>query len=282
MSLFAKIMVVVNLILAVVFLAAAGTLHGAAYSWKSKKTEVEAAKNAQIATVEAQRDAKEKENVGIRDQQRATEQRAVAAEAVQKTLNEGNANLAAENARLKAENEKFQANLTELAKSVQDQTGRNKELSDQLSTSEAERKAALEQVATLTQNLAGETARADDAEKNVAAGEVARVKLADDLGRTSTELAAYKIKYPPLGAAAMMKSVNGVVAQASAKDDVYVLSVGSKDGVEIGYEFTVFRGNEYVSTIVVDTVYPNYSAGRTKAGTKKSDVKAGDSAATKI
>jgi hypothetical protein len=64
--------------------------------------------------------------------------------------------------------------------------------------------------------------------------------------------------------------------------DVYILSVGSKDGVKEGYEFTVYRGNEYVATVVVDHAYPNYSAAHTKPGTKKRDAQPGDEAATRL
>jgi len=279
---FAKIMVVVNLILAVIFLAAAGTLHGAAESWKTRHESMKTNLEAQIAASGNALKAKDNELNAARDAQRSSETRAGAAEAVQKNLNESNAALMAEIARLKAENEKLVANGGDLAKTIQDLNGRNADLSNQVATATAEKRAAQDENATLKENLARETARADDAEKNVAAGEVARTKLSDDLDRTSTELTAYKKAYPPLGAASSAKAVSGVVSAASAKDDVYVISVGSKDHVEVGYEFTVFRGSEYVSTIVVDMVYPTYSAGRTKPGMKKSDVKPGDSVTTKL
>ena len=60
------------------------------------------------------------------------------------------------------------------------------------------------------------------------------------------------------------------------------ISVGTNDKVQVGYEFTVFRGSEYVSTIVIDTVFANYASGMTKAGTKKRDVQAGDEVATRL
>ena len=49
-----------------------------------------------------------------------------------------------------------------------------------------------------------------------------------------------------------------------------------------GVEFTVFRGSEYIATIVIDKVFPNYASGRTKAGLKKREVQAGDEAATNL
>ena len=282
MSMFAKIMVVVNLILAVIFLAAAGTLHGAAESWKARHEKLAEAAKKEKGDLEAVVKQKESDVSAAREAQKSSSDRAIAAEAVQKNLNEGNANLKTEIDRVKAENERLVANGGDLAKTVQDLNGRNKELSDQIATATAEKRAAQDENATLKENLARETTRADDAEKNVAAGEAKNAKLSDDNDRIGTELAAYKKYYPALPGAGAMAAVTGVVSAASAKDDVYVISVGSKDKVEVGYEFTVFRGNEYVSTIVVDAVYPTYSAGRTKPGMKKSDVRPGDSVTTKL
>jgi peptidoglycan hydrolase CwlO-like protein len=282
MSLFAKIMVIVNLVLAVMFLAAAGTLHGAAESYKKQFTTVKASSEAEISKLNSQISTKDKEIENKGAEQKASELRATAAEATQKTLNEGNAALMSENHRLRAEMEKLQASLGDLAKSVQDQAGLIKDQSDKLATSDAERKAALDENSSLKENLARETARAEDAEKSVAAGEEKAKKMADELDRLGTQVTAYVKTFGPLGAPYTQKAVNGVVSAADAKSDVYVVNVGSEDGVAMGYEFTVFRGSEYVSTIVIDTVYPKYSCGRTRPGSKKSDVKNGDSVATKL
>ena len=79
-----------------------------------------------------------------------------------------------------------------------------------------------------------------------------------------------------------MKDLRAVVSAADPRADIYILSVGKKDGVEAGYEFTVYRGNEYISTIVVDKVFENYASGTTKKGMKRKDVMPGDEAATRL
>ena len=79
-----------------------------------------------------------------------------------------------------------------------------------------------------------------------------------------------------------MKAVEGRVQAVDNAMDIFVISVGSKDDVKVGYEFTVYRGNKYVSTIVVDEVFPNHAACKTKAGLKKLDVKEGDEVATRL
>lgn len=282
MSMFAKIMVIVNLILAVVFLAAAGTLHSATESWKAKhvslekaKAEMEAAKDKNIADREAA-------NKSLTDNNTSLRERAASAEANQKTLADSNANLNTALNAARAQAEAQTTNINELTKTVTDLNNTNQTLRNDLATAQAEKKQREDESATLREAVARETARAENAEKSLAAAEASNKALNDNLDRVSTELAAYKKTYPPLGNSVTMKAVNGVISASDAKADVHILNVGSKDGVEIGYEFVIFRGNNYVATVVVDSVQANLCSARVKAGSKKSDIQAGDSAATRL
>jgi len=279
MSTFAKVMVVVNFILAIAFLAAAGTLHGAAESWKGKYNDLEKAKDQQIQNLDGQVKARGQELEEARAQQRALEGRAAAAEAVQKQQAESNSVLMKEIDVKNGEISKLQANLTDATNAVKDQTARNEQLSTALAQKDADQKATAEKLRTSEELAARETQRADNAERSLGAAEVANKKATDDLDSANTALAVYRKKFGALGEAPV-SAVKGVVQAASASDDVFVVSVGSKDGVKVGYEFTVSRGDKYVSTIVIDSVFPNHAAGHTKQGMKKLDVQAGDSVAT--
>lgn len=282
MSVFAKIMVVVNLILAALFLAAAGTLHGATEDYKAqlaKEKEGRAGDNSKSAALLQERDAS---LTTVRGQLGVASSRADVAEVKAKTAEESAAAVNAENAKLKANDEQIRAANAELTKTTGDLTKRNETLSNELATAQAEKKQALEKASTLEENLERERARGDNAEKSLAAAEATNKQLTEQLDKTTVELQAYKKTYPSLGTTAMTKAVNGVISAGDAKADVWVLSVGSKDGVEVGYEFTVSRGSSYVSVLVVDAVYPNYSSARTKSGTKKADAQPGDSVSTRL
>ena len=76
MSLFAKIMVIVNLILAVAFLAAAGTFLNATQSWKLKHNDIKTTLEARVADVEAQRDQQIADKESALTGKRAAETRA--------------------------------------------------------------------------------------------------------------------------------------------------------------------------------------------------------------
>lgn len=280
MSTFAKIMVVVNFVLAIAFLAAAGTLHGAAESWKGRHAALEESKNATIAALEGQLKAKDTELDQVRAANQSLEGRAQAAEAVQKQQAESNAALMRESETKNAQIQSLTAANESQSNALKDATARNEALSNQLATSEAERKQALESSRTTQENLDRETQRADNAETALGALQAASKKLTDDLDAANTALQGYATVYGPLSDRITTKAVRGVVQAASAENDVYVISVGAKDDVKVGYEFTVFRGDRYVSTIVIDSVRPNHATGRTKPGMKKLDIQAGDSVST--
>jgi chromosome segregation ATPase len=277
---FAKVMVLVNFVLAVAFLAAAGTLHGSAESWKGRYGDLEKQKDQTIQALEGQLKAKSGELDQARAESRALEGRAQAAEAVQKQQAESNANLNRQLEVQNAEVSKLQSNNTDLANAVKEQTGRNEQLMNQNSQLSADLAQAKEKLSTTEEVVVRETQRADNAEKSLAASEATNKTLTENLDASNTALTAYQKKFGALGDLVAIKAVKGVVQAASAGDDVFVLSVGSKDGVKVGYEFTVSRGDKYVSTIVIDSVFPNHSAGHTKTGMKKLDVQAGDSVAT--
>lgn len=280
MSTFAKIMVVVNFVLAIAFLAAAGTLHGAAESWKGKHDVVLEQKNTQISALESQIKARVAEVDQARAEARSLEARAVGAESNQKTLADSNANLMRELEQKNAQLASLTAANTTAADALKVQTDRNTQISNDLANTKADLEKLRGEKSTVDETLARETQRADTAEKDLAAAQATNKAVTEQLDAANTLNTAYNKTFGPLPNVAVTNAVKGVVQAASAKDDVYVISVGQKDGVKPGYEFVVSRGDKYVSTIVIDSVFPNHAAGHTKTGMRKMDVQAGDSVAT--
>jgi peptidoglycan hydrolase CwlO-like protein len=282
MSLFAKIMVVVNFFLAVAFLAAAGTLLGAAEDWKKRYEDSSSNAQQEITALKAQVDQRDKSLTSERGRFSESEKGRVAAEANQKTLQDSNKALETANTELRR-------NLETLATAQKDLQGKNAEqsstidkLRNDLNSAETARReveskyrASSEEVARLSQSV-------ETAEKALAAQQAENTTLNSRLDELSTTISRYQKEKGQLTGAMSMKPVNGVVQAVSNKDDIYVLSVGRKDGVEEGYEFTVYRGSEYISTVVIDKVFEQYSSGRTKPGTKRKDVVAGDEATTQL
>jgi septal ring factor EnvC (AmiA/AmiB activator) len=282
MSLFAKIMVVVNFILAVAFLAAAGTLLGAAEDYKGKYEAYKKVAEGEKADLNNQvtSEANRAKEAGARFSE--SEKSKAAAEAQLKNFQDSNTQLNAANAQTRASLDKLAGAQTDLQGRLADLNTQLDKVRGDLSTSEGSRKetdgknkAQADEIARLTQDK-------ETAEKALAAAAAEQKSLEEKLDSAVTLNARYKKEKGPLSGGVSMDDVKGVVQAVDNKVDIYVISVGAKDKVQVGYEFTVYRGAEYVSTIVIDKVFPNYASGTTKPGTKKRDVMAGDECATRL
>lgn len=91
--------------------------------------------------------------------------------------------------------------------------------------------------------------------------------------RTGISLTEATWKMPP---------IQGKVVGVSNKHNLVVINVGEDDQVKVGFEFTIYRGKEYVAKMVVEKVYPNQAAGRVIEMSQKDKVVVGDSVATRI
>ena len=281
MSLFAKIMVVVNLILAVVFLASAGTVLNAMESWKVRHGDDTKKLNDDIVALEGQVEAQKKAKETAQGAAAAAETAKVAAEEKLNVLQNSNDQVMAHNAKLEEQ-------LQTLVNTQQDLQSTNSQLNTtiddlrgQVARAEGEKRDANSQVETLTQTVARLEQEVADANAQVASQEAANVAQAEQLDQLNTTLAMYKKEFGPLpGGATMMKPLDAVIQAVDNANDIYILSVGSKDGVTEGYEFTVHRNGEYIATVVVDKVFSNHASARTKDGLKRKDAQAGDAAST--
>ena len=68
----------------------------------------------------------------------------------------------------------------------------------------------------------------------------------------------------------------------SHEHDVVIISAGRADKVRRGYEFTVFRGNEYVAKVVIDLVAETYCVGHSRKEMERLPVEVGDSVKTRF
>jgi hypothetical protein len=280
MSLFAKIMVVLNFILAVVFLASAGTFLGAMDNWKQQHANLKSSTDTTIKEKDGTISSLDGQLAQMRQAKEAAEKSKALAEQAQASLQESNETLNRNNAELRGSLKQ----LSDTHQSVVDANNRlqseKAELSNKLETAQGDKRDALDQVDTANQRIAQLEGELRDATANLAAQEKANVSQAEKIDALTTSLRLYEKTFGALPEAIQMVPVNGKVQSVDNAMDIFVISVGAKDKVAVGYEFTVSRGNDYVSTIVVDTVYPNHAACRTKQGMKKSDVQPGDNVAT--
>lgn len=56
------------------------------------------------------------------------------------------------------------------------------------------------------------------------------------------------------------KSIEGKIVTFSATSQIAIISPGSSVGTQVGMRFTVYRGDEFIATIVVKEVAKDWSA----------------------
>ena len=280
MSLFAKIMVVVNLILAVVFLAAAGTFLNATESWKARHNSAAAKHVQELDDVKLQRDAREKARDTAKSAANAAEVAKAGAEG--KLLVLQNSNEA-----LSAHNQKLEESLKTLAGTQADLQTKNSELQTivenlrtEVARVEGEKRSLKDQNTTLTESLGRSQQEAKDTAAALSAAEIANGDLSKKVDAQGTTIAMYNKEFGALSGGPRMMPLDAVVQAVDNANDIYILSVGSADKVKMGWEFTIYRNGEYISTVVVDKVFKNHASARTKSGLKKKDAQAGDGAST--
>lgn len=282
MSLFAKIMVLVNLILAVMFLSAAGTFLGATNDYKTKLEQAvaDAARDKQALT--AQKDQAQSDADSANERLGEVERENAGLSSALNTLQTSNA-------QLNDTVQSLQENLSTLTTAQADLQGQNESqandisrLQGEVAAAKADASAARDEQETLRGELATTQQALADAEDQLASQEAANTALSERLDSANTTVALYRNQFGALGDVVAMKPVDGVVQAVDAEMDIVVVSVGSKDGVKVGYEFTVYRGDDYVSKIVIDKVYDNYAAGSTKPNMGKKAIQAGDKVSTQL
>ena len=276
MSLFAKIMVVVNFMLAVVFLASAGTFLGALDNYKSKYEAEKDGRAQQVGDLEAQVSAHAAQIQELNGKNSELDKLRSAAETTTASLEDSSKTLHERNAQLQAALGK----LSDTHQTVQDANtrlqGEKTALQDQVNTAQADARGARDNLQTEKGTTARLTQQVSDLMKAGEAQRNANADLNEKLDEATTQLALYFKTVGSLAGVVAMEPAQGRVQAVDNEMDIFVISVGSKEKVKVGYIFTVHRGNQYVSTIVVDEVFPNHASCRTKTGMKKMDVKPGD------
>lgn len=120
------------------------------------------------------------------------------------------------------------------------------------------------------------------AEKNLLELENQYVKMAKDLNYAQTELAFYRKRVPLLKPIGPVEPIDGKVLAVSDKYDLVVISVGKKDKVEVGTEFTVYRADKFIGKIRVEKVDYEWSSAMSLKEFMADRVQVGDNISTQV
>jgi predicted nucleic acid-binding Zn-ribbon protein len=284
MSMVAKILIVLNLVLAVAVMGAAGAYLQSAETWKKSYTDTKAQLDNEIREL---RDTMTKTQSSLDEANRkasAATQDALAKETALKVAEESNKVLQKKLDDLVASNQTIAAKMADLESGLNQARAQNEKLLGEKKSADDERRAAMEakgaaenEQKRLQNELNNATSMLDASQKD-------KASLADKLEASNTALEMYREKFGGIGLVAA--PVKGMVLAADPKMDIYLVSVGKKDSVKIGDELTVYRGDQFVAVVVVDKLFEDKASVTVKREGGKAmkkdgmDIRQGDKVAT--
>jgi len=280
MSSIGKVFVIINLVLSVLVLGAAGAL--------LKKTE---ATKAQVQTAQSERDTAkadldkarsefaEREKALNADKQQLTEAKNdldVRAQGLQNNV----ARLEADNQGLRNDVSKINTSLAAIQSSfsttqqrVVELTDQNTQLNQQMidakakandaATAQGKAESDLQAAQTQIEELQGKLSTAEEE------GSTAKklVEVAKAAGFDATTIMA-------------MPHIEANVAEVDEQYGFVVLDKGKKDSVERGFTFDIHRDGTYLGRVKVDDLYDQYATARIEITAPGTQMKRGDSAST--
>jgi cell division protein FtsB len=284
MGMFAKIFIVVNLVLAVVFLGAASTLLGTAEDYKGMHdkllTETTAQKkklNDEIAALQADNAKYKGEKTLWMNKNEELETRIQRDTVTYKNLTE-KFNVAIET------NSKYEESLRNLNGLLDKEKEQNKVLAGQNETALADMRSAKEDADNLRSDNERLMASVKNLQGNLAQVEKEMARVSDDNTKKASLLKQIEAR---LGADVVaglrnQTAVDALVARVDEELNIVLITVGTDDELKIGDIMTVYRGNEYVGKLIIDKTGDDWASGHMDMGLTKTFPQQGDSASTRL
>lgn len=281
MSVVARILIVLNLVLAVVFLGASATFLGQKESWK-KRHEVDTAKlKEEVADLTNQVSAKEAK---FREQEQEANNFKNSAGEMRAKMEQAETDLQT----FTDNYNRLQADHERLSKTYQDALKNNDNLRSDLNAANSAKETAQAEARQATEtanNAVTEQKRLEselmDAQDQIAALEKKIVELSGEIESAGVVLQAYKDKYGEISETVSPPPLAAKVSAVDEKLNIVVLSIGKDDGVKPGFTFTVYRGDKYVGKVVVDDVAKDHCSGYSKKELQQGSIQVGDDARTR-
>jgi hypothetical protein len=280
MSSIGKIFVVLNLVLSLLVVGAAGALLRQTdltrADVETKQKEIVAVK-AQLDEANAGFSARERE---LTESKQRLQEEKDDIDVAKQNLERANQKLDLDNQQLRDDVTKINGRLEALESSYTTTLQRSQELADKneelrteaMNAKEAQRQTELEK-RELTDQIAKTKAEADQAREQLAA--------AEESGKSQTALldVAMASGFDPTAVMAMPR-IEATVAEVDPNYGFVILDKGSRDDVKRGFTFEVYRGGTYLGRVKVDETFDNYSTARIELKAPDASMQRFDKAST--
>jgi len=285
MSVVGKVFIVVNLLLAMLFVGWAATMLGLAHDWKGQydtlKTETDKAQadlnkriddlTAQNSTLQKTKGETEDENRRLKDDKDALTQR--------------NDKLAADNADLSKSVEGIRVQLDQFrenSKQMQDRIAQlekdNDEKTQSFNQARDDQSAAEQNAARLEEQLATANETISGLKEQV-------TSMTAENERLTNIKVAYETTMGGADRIGIGEAAPRIDARITSVNDQYgyvMLNVGEDDKVKIGYKFDVYRGKDYLGEVEVRNVSADTSYAKITMKADNATFRVGDEASTRL
>jgi DNA repair exonuclease SbcCD ATPase subunit len=282
MSVIAKIFVVLNLVLAVVFLGSAATFLGEKETWRLKYEKETADLGQKIADLNInlqQANANYSDQRGLAEQFR-NENTELKTQLEAKEAEVGD--IRENHNQLLGQFERLSGTANDLQRTIDQLNEDKNRLIDEKDSAFAERRAAVEEKNDATAEQQRLERQILDLQDQMAEVEKNMNDVSQKLADTELVVAAYEDKFGKLGDVIGVPLIKGAVMAVNSELNIVLLSVGRDDKVQPGYEFTIYRGSEYIATVVIDKVEKDHCSGYSKKEIQRMDIEKGDQATTRL
>ncbi len=288
MSLLAKIFVVVVTVLSLVFLGVQGTLFYHQTDWREAYTRLQSRMQLMAQEKQAEADALKARIADLEKTRERLEGERSAVQAVAKAADEALQNKAAELNRLQSQyaqletaHKQIAGTIEEKDRTLRDLTTRIRDLEESLKTAQSDKELAEAQVARLTSIKTTLEKDLAEVRKDYT---TTKQKLLDselvleELRRIGLPIETLVINHKPV------PPINGKVAgvRTDVQPALVLLTVGQDEGVERGFTFTVYRGNEFIGKVLVEKVMADSAGCRVLFTAAGKQIKPGDDVATRL
>jgi chromosome segregation ATPase len=281
MSVVAKILIVLNLVLAIVFLGAAATFLGEKETYKKRYEDLQVKSSQEISTLETNLEARTSD---LRQQETSANNFKAERDQHKTRLEEtesANERMKGDHNKLQAAHDKLSDTYTDALAQIDALRKDKNQLIDDKDAALTEKREAIGKMndaLTEAQRLGSQVM---DLKDMVAGLEAAAVEVAKELDSAKVQLQAYKDKFGALSEWISVPAMAGKVAAVDEKVNIVILTIGSDDGVKVGYEFTVYRGSKYVGKVVVEDVQKDHCSGYSRKELQTGAIEVGDDARTR-
>jgi predicted nuclease with TOPRIM domain len=265
-----------------VFLGAASTFLGEKETWKIRHEKDTADLRKQIDVLKinltnADNDRKEQREIASVFQVENTELKAqLEAKETEAT------DLSETHDKLLATYDRLSKTASDLQKTIDQLNSDKSQLIDQKDEALTEKRAAVETANTAVTEQKRLEREILNLQDQLAQVEKDMNALGEKLENTNLVVAQYEDKFGKLADTIGVPLVKGAVMAVDNDLNIVLLSVGRDDNVKPGFEFTIYRGNEYVGTVLIDKVDKDHCSGSSKKEIERLNIAVGDKATTRL